>query len=107
MHQKTLQNIQCFVIKCIMCILCVYVFVCYCVYDQSVIRFIIASSRKQRQLQEGQGEKNKKDQTEVKTSEARANYPKKIHFPPGSPKKRIIGSPRKRVTTKDIGKINR
>ena len=75
---------------------------------QSVIRVINSFNREKRQEQGGKEEKDKNKMKQEKPEPLRSKSPmKKIRLPPGSPTKRIITSPRKRLTVKEIKQTNR
>ena len=72
---------------------------------QSVIKVINSFNREQTQ---GKGGKEEKDKNKMKQDKPKTLSPmKKMRLPPGSPTKRIIASPRKRLTVKEIKQTNR
>ena len=79
----------------------------------SVVRIVNTFWREQKQEKEGKaGKEEKAEQEKIKKNqnkvdEIKPSPTKRNSRPPGSPKKRMICSPRKRLSIKDIGKINR
>ena len=73
----------------------------------SVVRVINTFYREQKQEKEGLVEKEKIKNNQEKMISRETSPTKRHRLPPGSPRKRMISSPRKRLTNKDNGKINR